>query len=163
MGATLDLHSRADRGSMFYITAARALPATLTAERAGGSGDAATQAGLRVLVVDNEPEVLEATLGLLRRWGHHPRIAANGAQALALLQTESFDLALVDHQLDAGENGIELIADWRARGCAPPALVMVSADRNESFLKAAAAARLPVLHKPVKPAALRALLASLVR
>jgi DNA-binding response OmpR family regulator len=42
--------------------------------------------------------VLEATLGLLRRWGHHPQIAANGAQALALLQTETFDLALVDHQ-----------------------------------------------------------------
>jgi hypothetical protein len=40
---------------------------------------------------------------------------------------------------------------------------MVSADRNESFLKAAAAARLPVLHKPVKPAALRALMASLAR
>jgi PAS domain S-box-containing protein len=163
MGATLDLHSRADRGSMFYVTAVRAQPATPTGAYAGAGSDADTQPGLRVLVVDNEPEVLEATLGLLRRWGHHPRIAANGAQALALLQTETFDLALVDHQLDAGENGIELIADWRARGCAPPALVMVSADRNESFLKAAAAARLPVLHKPVKPAALRALLASLVR
>ncbi len=163
MGATLDLRSRGDRGSMFYVTAARAQPAVPAGARPGGGNDAATQPGLRVLVVDNEPEVLDATLGLLRRWGHQPQIAANGAQALALLQTESFDLALVDHQLDAGENGIELIADWRARGCAPPALVMVSADRNQSFLKAAATARLPVLHKPVKPAALRALLASLVR
>ena len=129
-------------------------------ERAGG-GDAGGQPGLRVLVVDNEPDVIDATVGLLKRWGHLAQSAANGAQALSLLQAQHFDLALVDHQLDAGENGIELIADWRARGCAPVALVMVSADRNESFLKAAAAARLPVLHKPVKPAALRALMASM--
>jgi signal transduction histidine kinase len=163
MGATLDLRSRAERGSMFYVTAARAASNSPAGQRPGGGGDAGSQPALRVLVVDNEPEVLEATLGLLRRWGHRPQIAANGTQALALLQTESFDLALVDHQLDAGENGIELISDWRARGCAPPALVMVSADRNQSFLMAAAAARLPVLHKPVKPAALRAMLASLAR
>ena len=107
--------------------------------------------------------MLDATRGLLQRWGHQPQTASNGAQALALLQAGRFDLALVDHQLDAGENGIELIANWRERGLAPAALAMVSADRNEAFLKAAAAARLPVLHKPVKPAALRALMASLAR
>lgn len=162
MGATLDLRSQAGRGSLFFVTARRAQPLQL-AGQAASSEPAAAQPGLRVLVVDNEPDVLDATRGLLQRWGHQPQTASNGAQALALLQAGRFDLALVDHQLDAGENGIELIADWRQRGLAPAALAMVSADRNEAFLKAAAAARLPVLHKPVKPAALRALMASLAR
>ena len=162
MGATLDLRSEIDRGTLFFVTARRAF---LLPEQGKESGSEPTAAatGLRVLVVDNEPDVLDATRGLLQRWGHQVEIASSGAQALNMLQAGGFDLALVDHQLDAGENGIELIADWRARGCAPAALMMVSADRNEAFLKAAAVARLPVLHKPVKPAALRALMASLAR
>ena len=162
MGATLDLRSETDRGTLFFVTARRALPSQEQGKQSG-SEPAATASGLRVLVVDNEPDVLDATRGLLQRWGHQVETAGSGARALVLLLSGGFDLALVDHQLDAGENGIQLIADWRARGCAPAGLVMVSADRNEAFLKAAAAARLPVLHKPVKPAALRALMASLAR
>lgn len=161
MGASLDLRSRSERGSMFFVSAARANCSPPGVGMPAGAGQITPTAGLRVLVVDNEPAVLLATCGLLQRWGHQPESAANGAQALGLLGVHAFDLALVDHQLDAGENGIQLIEHWRESGCAPAALVMVSADRNESFLKAAAAARLPVLHKPVKPAALRALIASL--
>ena len=160
MGATLDLRSQPGHGTLFFVTAARA--SAIHASGAPGAEGAAPgiSAGLRVLVVDNEPEVLAATSGLLQRWGHAVEIAGDGAAALALLQAQRFDVALVDHQLDAGESGLALIADWRARGLAPAALCMVSADRREEFLKAAAAAQLPVLHKPVKPAALRAWLAS---
>jgi CheY-like chemotaxis protein/anti-sigma regulatory factor (Ser/Thr protein kinase) len=161
MGAKLDLSSRADRGSMFYVSAARASLALARAETSGAAAQASAQASLSILVLDNEPEVLAAAAGLLTRWGHQVQTASAGSAALKLLQAQSFDLALVDHQLDAGENGIDLVLAWRKLGCAPGTIIMVSADRNEAFLQAAASAHLPVLHKPVKPAALRALVASL--
>jgi len=158
MGVALDLRSYPNRGTLFYVTAPRSVALPLPKLAVGGP---TTTAALRVLVIDNEPEVLDATRGLLQRWGHRPQTAANGAQALALLTTQTFDLALVDHQLDAGENGLDLIRAWRAQQLAPAAIAMVSADRNEEFMLAAAAQRIPVLHKPVKPAALRALVAAL--
>lgn len=161
MGHRLDLRSRAERGTMFLVSAPRvALPATAATPAEPGSGVSAMDQSLRVLVVDNEPAVLQATHTLLTRWGHRALLAANGAAALDLVRQHDFDLALVDHQLDAGENGLLLIEQWRACGRAPRALTMISADRSGEFLKSAAAARVPVLHKPVKPAALRALLAS---
>jgi PAS domain S-box-containing protein len=161
LGASLDLRSHADRGSVFFVTATRALALDATGTPPTDSSNRSVQAGLQILIVDNEPAVIDATASLLRRWGHQVLTAANGVQALAHLQTASVDLALVDHQLDAGENGIDLIRGWRALGCAPAMLIMISADRNSDFLDAAAVAGLPVLHKPVKPASLRALIAAL--
>ena len=160
MGAQLDLRSRAEHGSMFFVSVRRAELASRDRASADAQTATANRQGLRILVIDNEPEVLEATSGLLQRWGHQVQTASSGLPAVQLLQSGSFDLALVDHQLDGDENGIDLVLNWRRIGCAPAAIVMVSADRNEAFLKAAAAARLPVLHKPVKPAALRAMIAS---
>jgi Na+/proline symporter/signal transduction histidine kinase/CheY-like chemotaxis protein len=161
MGHALDFRSWPGRGTVFHVEAERvAAAATAAGDPVAQPVAALAATALRVLVVDNEPEVLEATRALLVRWGHAAQVAANGAEAAALLEVGSHDLALVDHQLDDGESGLDLIADWRTRGICPARVVMVSADRAESFLAAAKAMGVPVMHKPVKPAALRALLSS---
>jgi CheY-like chemotaxis protein len=64
---------------------------------------------------------------------------------------------LVDYHLDQG-NGIDAIIALRRRLGDLPA-ILITADRSPSVRDQARAAGIQVLHKPIKPAALRALLA----
>ena len=64
---------------------------------------------------------------------------------------------LIDYHLDLG-NGIEAIAALRAR-CGEVPAILITADRSPDVREEARAQGVQVLHKPIKPAALRALLA----
>ena len=64
---------------------------------------------------------------------------------------------LVDYHLDQG-NGIDAIVALRAR-CGEVPAILITADRSPTVREQARAEGIQVLHKPIKPAALRALLA----
>ena len=64
---------------------------------------------------------------------------------------------LVDYHLDHG-NGIEAIGALR-RICGDLPAILITADRSPAVREQARGEGIQVLHKPVKPAALRALLA----
>ena len=66
------------------------------------------------------------------------------------------DGLLVDYHLDQG-NGLDVIVALRAQLGELPAILM-TADRSPKVRAAARARQVHVLHKPLKPAALRALL-----
>eukprot|EP01042_Synura_sphagnicola_P030692 gene30692-39541_t len=88
---------------------------------------------LGVLVVDNDATIIEASTALFAGLGHRVLGARTMADALAHL--EGIDAALVDFDLDQGENGLALID--RIRGRAPHvALAMISAAQDGSLLKA---------------------------
>ncbi|MNT49348.1 Response regulator receiver domain protein [compost metagenome] len=67
-------------------------------------------------------------------------------------------LALVDYHLDEGETGTELMAWLRTQLAEPVPGVVISADGRPEMIAQVHAAGLDYLAKPVKPAALRALL-----
>ncbi|MEW6358862.1 MAG: response regulator [Planctomycetota bacterium] len=54
------------------------------------------QGPLRILVVDDEPDVLDVTCRLLKILGHETVAAPGGAAAIQLLQNEPFNIAVVD-------------------------------------------------------------------
>ena len=68
---------------------------------------------LTVLVVDNDPLIVEATSALLHGMGHRPIGVADMAGALT--QSGAVDAVLADYQLDNGEDGLTLIAALRDR------------------------------------------------
>jgi len=69
---------------------------------------------------------------------------------------------LLDYHLDGADNGIELAVELRQRwGCEIPVLV-ITADHTQQAREAAAAHGFTLLPKPVKPAALRALMGRLL-
>jgi CheY-like chemotaxis protein len=154
----IELSSEVGRGSHFSVRLPIA-PA-LAAERAprAPARPALKLAGLHVLCVDNEPKVLDGMETLLTGWGCRVSKAPGLAGALAALAASDSPVgALVDYHLDRG-NGLEVIAALRARCGADMPAVLITADRDAQVRDAARAAGVSVLHKPLKPAALRALI-----
>ncbi len=110
-------------------------------------------AGLRVLVVDDEAEILTSLGGLLNELGCSVHLAATGAEAVRCAECGGgLDVLVVDHRLRE-ESGIEVIARVRAVAGAVPA-VIVTGDTEPAILRLAAAAGFRVIHKPVQGARL---------
>jgi Na+/proline symporter/signal transduction histidine kinase/CheY-like chemotaxis protein len=160
IGSTVELDSIVGRGSRFSVTVPRsaAAPVELPA-REHPHVDPGHLAGISVLCIDNEPSVLDGMETLLRGWGCTVLKASDLAGALEAL--EAAPLApnglLVDYHLDRG-TGIEAITALRAR-CGDVPAIVITADRSVAVREQARALGVQVLHKPLKPAALRALLA----
>ena len=135
-GGRFDVHSEAGRGSTFtfYLPLSRRAPA-------------ATDSRARVLLVDDDPEILEATGQVLREWGYTVDEAADGPTALSLARKSRPDLVLVDLMMPVMD-GWTLIRRMREEKVATDVpLVVFSADRDARDrardLDAAAALRKP--------------------
>ncbi len=162
LGHRLDLHSRVDHGSCFAVTVPRnesVVPRRQRVERSGPD----KQLPLTVLCLDNDATILEGMRALLSRWGVDCRLALDVAQARKELQHGSIDLILADYHLADDVDGIEALQQLqRVHGLLPP-VAMITADGSSELKQRARALGYPVLHKPLRPAALRALLTALLR
>jgi CheY-like chemotaxis protein len=99
---------------------------------------------------------------LLSQWGCEVKVATDRKSALAALRKagRAPDAILADYHLDR-ETGLDVVRALRDRfGANLPAL-LVTADRSPRLRTEAERRRVAILNKPVKPAALRALLASM--
>ena len=79
----------------------------------------------RILVVDDEPFVCDAVKMMLTFDGHAVQTASNGAEALALLDKEKFDLVITDFFMPEMK-GDELAVAIKARDPKQP-VVMITA------------------------------------
>ncbi len=149
---TLGLVSTPGRGSKFSVAVPLGDGADL-APMATGPG----LAGLRVALVDDDPEVLLATQGLLEAWGCVVA-AASSAAALLARPGPLPEIIVADYHLADGHHGTAAIRQIRDRaGTELPALV-ISGHRSPALEEAVAAAGARFLPKPVAPARLRAML-----
>ena len=156
----IELESESGRGSHFAVTVPRSneTPIELPA-RESAQVDSGQLAGITALCVDNEPSVLDGMETLLRGWGCAVLKAPDLAFALTAISESALmpNGLLVDYHLDNG-NGIEVITALRRRYGDIPA-ILITADRSPAVREQAREEGIQVLHKPIKPAALRALLA----
>ncbi|WP_428673188.1 hybrid sensor histidine kinase/response regulator [Reyranella sp.] len=113
-----------------------------------------------VLCIDNEARVREAMAALLGGWGCRVATAATHAEALACVGKAGRlpDLMLADLHLDEGPDGLELIELLRKSWNRAVPAALITADRDPMLRARARSHQVELLHKPVKPAALRALL-----
>jgi len=160
IGSSVDVRSEPGRGSHFSVTVplSNAAPVELPA-RDDMRVHPGQLAGTTVLCIDNEPAVLDGMETLLSSWGCAVLKAPGLDEALATLETSALVPSglLVDYHLDRG-NGIDAIVRLRER-CGDLPAIMITADRTVAVREQARALGIQLLHKPVKPAALRALLA----
>ena len=84
----------------------------------------------RLLVVDDEPTVREVVVGYLRRDGHIVVEAADGDAAVALIESETFDLVVLDMMLP-GTNGFDILRGIRSVGDMPVIMLTARADEAD--------------------------------
>jgi PAS domain S-box-containing protein len=158
----LTLSSQPGHGSAFGVRVPRVAQARRP-ERLRPPAAAPDPAGLRefkVLVVDNDRVILDAMQALLEQWGIRVFKAHGSGEALRMIRAEVIDAVLADYHLGDGTNGLELIkrvSEVRGPGCAAG---LITADHAVELTRAARRASVPLLHKPLRPAALRALLSA---
>lgn len=104
--------------------------------------------GVRVLVIDDEEEILQALAGLLPHLGCEVRVATGSEQAITVI-AEGFrpDVLLVDHRL-RNETGPDVIARLRLRIVDLPA-VLVTGDTAPQQMRLLQDSGFEVIHKPV--------------
>ena len=84
---------------------------------------------MRILIVEDDAAIVGSLTDLLRREGYETRHASRQDDAVALLDAEGFDLALVDVALAQG-NGFAVCA--AAKGADPaPAVIFLTASDDE--------------------------------
>ncbi|MEA3157224.1 MAG: hypothetical protein QOK44_4813, partial [Betaproteobacteria bacterium] len=169
LGSRVELKSAPGKGSMFAIRvpladredASNAVPI----HRYHNERSHATPLrGVFAIVIDDDENARAGMQGLLEQWGCLVLASGSAAEALALLaqHERAPELVICDYHLRAGENGIEAIRRIRAASdCVMPA-ILVTGDASPAVLEAAKDHRHPVIHKPVAPAKLRALLNQLL-
>ena len=159
LGVEVVLRSAPGRGSAFSIDLPVTHLAPFVERRQTPRGPATPLVELSVVAIDNEPAVRDGMRNLLTGWGCEIEAAASleGALAVIAAMPGPPDVLIADYHLDEG-NGLAAIGEIRARlGRELPA-ILVTADRSPELAEAAQAAQISVLNKPLKPAALRALL-----
>ncbi len=157
--APLRLRSRVGRGTVFALT----LPAVAVPREDAVPAASGGLEGLRVLVVDNDPQALAALRAILDGWQCRVDAVGDGAQAEALLATGAdpalwlFDYHLGDSRLDNGDTGVALQARLAERFGPRPTLIL-SADDSGDVRRIALEHGLGLLPKPVKALALKSML-----
>lgn len=106
----------------------------------------------RVLVVDDEPMLVNLLHHLLRHAGFEVVTAPDGGAALALVRRERFDLVLSDVMMPVMD-GPMLLAALQLEPDPPPVIFLTGyGDQSDPALCAAGARQ--VLGKPIAPAIL---------
>jgi signal transduction histidine kinase/CheY-like chemotaxis protein len=117
-----------------------------------------------VVVIDDDPLVLEGMGGLFRSWGYQ-LVAGTDDEALAGVADRDRppDLIVSDHHLSSGKTGIEVIEGLRRALSAEIPAFLVSGDTSPELLRQARASGYHLLHKPVDPMTLRAMVSHVMR
>ena len=163
----INMRSEVGKGSLFEVIVPRAhknqakRKAIDHIERRHAS---TTLNGQFILCIDDEQDILDGMSQLLQNWGAQPLIATDVNTAIEQLQAtwnnhgEYPTLLLVDYHLDDGVTGIDVIRTLREHANLDIPAIVVTANYTAAVLKEVRATGDPILHKPIKPAALRALM-----
>jgi len=147
-------------GAAHVPTAARPTAAPRPVEHPGPQ-----LTGIRVLVVEDQPDVREWIAEALRRSGAIVTIAASAIQAIDVLTDREVDVMLADIAMP-GEDGYDLIRAVRSlplrRAAQLPAAAVTACARDDERQRALAAGFNLHLPKPIEPAALVDAVARLV-
>jgi signal transduction histidine kinase/CheY-like chemotaxis protein len=118
-------------------------------------------AGDLAVIVDDEQAVLEGTRQLMQQWGFKVISGASAEEVIGELANcpQHPDVLICDYRLRAGDTGVNVIRSLQSAVRREVPAIIISGDTAPERLREADASGFHLLHKPVRPAKLRALLA----
>jgi CheY-like chemotaxis protein len=171
-GSTVARSAGEGKGASFIVTLpltiaeipAGPLPRTHpTAASAGGVPTGARLDGLRIVVVDDDPDALDLAATILSSAGAVVRKCSSAAEAMAVIPAWRPDLLVSDIEMP-GEDGYSLIRKVRAldpeSGGRTPAIAVTAYGRTQDRMLSLAAGYSMHVPKPVDPGELTTIVAS---
>jgi signal transduction histidine kinase len=152
------LRSRVGKGSVFAVEVPRAAPPKPAQTPLGQARAPSDFQGKRVLVIDDDPDVLDSLRMFLSQVGADVTTAGTSAEAHAAADRgPPFDVVLSDYRLPDGD-GVTLFEHLRHAGRALTG-VIITGETDSEVLQRVVASGLPCLHKPVAAEVLHAAIA----
>ena len=156
---SLSLRSWPGKGTVFSLGVRRGVLVEAPEKPAAVEKTPAPLAGLKVLCVDNEPDILLGMETLLARWGCEIRLAETVTAAMQQLADGwQPDFILSDYHLTGGETGLQVLQQCTLKLGRCFRGAVISADRTEETKTMIEGHGFSFISKPVKPLKLRALL-----
>ncbi|SDP56113.1 hybrid sensor histidine kinase/response regulator [Phyllobacterium sp. OV277] len=157
---SIEVHSNLGKGSVFSVrmpvseTKASALVKEMPALRHSRPLD-----GLAILYIDDDERSLSAMKALLQSWGCKVDVLNHSGALSSFCQnhTSAPDVILTDYNLGEA-TGIDLVEYARNHYDCQIKAALVTAERSNQLRHHAMSTDVSIINKPVKPAALRALL-----
>jgi len=152
------------RGSVFSISVPMSAEAPLAQLPGSETPYRGSLAHRVVLCVDNDPTVLVAMRTLLQGWSCEVIAATNVADAWSQVEKLGAlpDIVLMDYHLESDLTGLAALDSLSTRAGRRLPAILVTANYTEVVRQEADARSYPVLNKPVRPGALRALMAQML-
>lgn len=159
LDAQVDLWSREGFGSCFSVEVPiTAAPVQQSIASLPSATIVNTLRGQRILVVDNEPDILHSMAALLTQWECEVVLAADYSGSIKALNGVAPDLVIVDLHLDNGATGLRVVEQLRACFSDNLPAVLITADYTDQEQTLRKKLGIPMLNKPVRPGKLRAVM-----
>jgi len=139
-----------DRGATFTVTLPRLVAASPECCGDEPRARAARLDGVRVLVVDDEPDARDLAAMILHEQGAQVTLASSAREALTILEREAIDVLVSDIGMP-GEDGYDLLYEATARGWYGPALALTAYASSDDAKKARRVGFRVHVPKPVTP------------
>lgn len=110
-----------------------------------------------ILIVDDDPDILEAGRLVLESAGHAVRCAASRAEGMASIRESQPDLLILDVMMEEPDDGLTMAQDLRREGFRRPILMLTSLAKVTGYRYGKQEGLVPVddfQEKPMDPAAL---------
>jgi signal transduction histidine kinase len=162
LGARIQVRSAPGRGSLFSVRLPAmhdVLPPDIHPDTGGGER-IASRWHKTLLVIDDDRDVLASMQTLLQAWGHTVVVAQSLEQAVAAARSHraALEMVLTDFRLASEVTGVDAIhAVFRTLGHEIPAII-ITGDTSADGINATSSSGFQVVHKPLDPQEMRALI-----
>ena len=165
LGHGVDVHSRKGIGSVFSVEVPLARKCAEQLATPAATSTLGPAVNGTILVIEDNPDVLEMLHMALADAGHQTITAIDGHRALVLAAHSllAFDVVITDYNLPNGLDGLETLSRLQAQAGHSIAAVVLTGDISTNSLRKVVSSGFEHMSKPVRSAELGAMVQKLLK